>query len=179
MHQLFRLLLKRLIDLNVLSAVSEALVLLILREEIVFNLDKGFVTNFLELSSKIIILLLKLLDILVLHSDCATESGDLILLGLELLFVISAYFFKLGILLSEVILSFLELSNQLLEVRLRVKLCLQRLVLISCFDDLSLSLCAVVLILSLKLGQAHGLITQTLCQVLDLVHLLLSEFRWS
>ena len=66
LHQCGSLLFKLLVDWHVLFAVSQALIVEVLCKEIVLDLDEGLIAYFFDLTLKVVVLLLKFFNVLVL-----------------------------------------------------------------------------------------------------------------
>ena len=66
LHQSGGLLFKLLVDWHVLFAVSQALIVEVLCKEIVLDLDESLIAYFFDLTLKVVVLLLKFFDVLVL-----------------------------------------------------------------------------------------------------------------
>jgi len=115
-HHDFSLFLKGLVDWQVQFAVSQSFVLLVLGEEVVLDLDKCLVADFFQLSLELVILLLQLLNVLVFDGDGALLVYVLVLLLVQLLLKVGFKFLDLGLLQRQVVLGFLKLGQELLEV---------------------------------------------------------------
>jgi len=79
-HQHASLLFKVLVDRQVLSSISQAIVLLLLLEQVVLLLDKRLQSNVLHLAAEIVVLLLQVLDVLVFDCELAHEIRYFLLL---------------------------------------------------------------------------------------------------
>ena len=66
LHQSGGLLFKLLVDWHVLFAVSQALIVEVLCKEIVLDLDESLIAYFFDLALKVVVLLFKFFDVLVL-----------------------------------------------------------------------------------------------------------------
>ena len=66
LHQSGGLLFKLLVDWHVLFAVSQALIVEVLCKEIVLDLDESLIAYFFDLTLKVVVLLLKFFNVLVL-----------------------------------------------------------------------------------------------------------------
>ena len=66
LHQGGGLFFKLLVDWHVLFAVSQALIVEVLCKEIVLDLDESLIAYFFDLTLKVVVLLLKFFDVLVL-----------------------------------------------------------------------------------------------------------------
>ena len=66
LHQSGGLLFKLLVDWHVLFAVSQALIVEVLCKEIVLDLDESLIAYFFDLTLKVVVLLFKFFDVLVL-----------------------------------------------------------------------------------------------------------------
>jgi hypothetical protein len=71
---------KFVVDVDILAQVDKAICFLILDEHVSFYLHEGLETYALNFCLKVIVLLLKLLDVMVFSSDLALGLGQL---GLE------------------------------------------------------------------------------------------------
>lgn len=91
LHQRRRLLLKLLIDRQVLPPVGQPLILLVLRKQVVFDLDERIVANFLKLSPEVVVLLLEVLYVFVFHGDRAAQPRQLLLKLRDLLPIVLFY----------------------------------------------------------------------------------------
>lgn len=118
------------VDGHEFSALSQALILLILSEEIVLNLDESLIADLLDFTLKVVVLLFKLLDVLVFDLKGALDGVELFLFLSNLLFVLLILLLHLGLLLREVKLGIFDLLDQVFVVELLLELVLRGLQLV-------------------------------------------------
>ena len=87
---------------------------LLLLEQIVLLLDESLKADFLHFPAELIVLLFKVLDVLVLHSQLADLIRNLLLLLHQLLLEIILNALNFVLFLRQLELSFLELSDKII-----------------------------------------------------------------
>ena len=150
---------------------------LLLGKEVILDLRKRVITNFLKLAAQLIVLLFKLANVVVFEGKLAGKLCNFLLLLDKLLLI---FFFKaisLGNRLACVELSIPEIILDIFHVRHGFKTRLQCLILVCELDDLSLQFVSLELSLHLNLVDALGLLGYLHHQVLHLLLLLLRELR--